>query len=296
MGIPEDIKKKWHGFRYWMVLALLLGFAVASFFKGMQVLTITLFLSFIAWVYWDKITLTRAQDWLSLFSKIKAGPVEAEIKSPAQQAEVATEIEGPAPTEDAKRAFDDGGVFLTIGENTAAIKEFEEAVRIAPSFSDAYLNLGAAYLGLWHKTHQNVHLEKSIEASRKSLELSPHGYRNRINLAIAYSMSKEMEPEALKLYEEANEKGTYEDPLTWGKVKLFMANMIITLALRQDGEKYRKRFPEAVELLIASKHLFGRVSNQEALKWKKEAEDHLDSIKAATTEVLRERGKENGRK
>lgn len=279
MEIPEEVKRILIRIRYWVVFGLLLGFAVTSFFRGMQALTIVLFFSFVAWLYQDKITVTNLRKILGgLFSKFRYKDFEAETRPPSQEAEATDEITEPIPQEDAKANFNEASALLAVGENMAAIEKYKKAIDIDPNFSDAYLNLGAAYLNLWHKTKSEEHLQKSIEASKKSLELASGGYRNRINLGVAYSKLRDKEPEALKLFEEANERGSHKDPVVWGKVKMFMANMILTLAERPEGEKYTQRLPEAIGLLRESMRLLKTAGTQESMLWYHEAKQLLDSV------------------
>lgn len=279
MEIPEEVKQNLIRIRYWVVLGLLLGFAVTSLFRGMQALTIVLFFSFVAWLYQDEITVTNLRKILGgPFSKFRYKGFEVETRPPSQEAEAIDEITEPIPQEDAKANFNEASALLAVGENIAAIEKYKRAINIDPNFSDAYLNLGVAYLNLWHKTRSDEHLQKSIEASKKSLELAGGGYRNRINLGVAYSKLRDKEPEALKLFEEATERGSYKDPVSWGKVKMFTANMILTLAERPEGEKYTERLPEAIGLLRESMRLLKTVGTQESMLWHHEAKGLLDSV------------------
>jgi len=305
MELPEEVKRKPIRIRYWAVLVLLLGFAVASFIRGMQALTIVLFFSFVAWLYQSKITVTNVRKILGgLFTKFRYKDFEAETRPPSQEAEVTNEITEPIPQEDAKANFNEASALLAVGENMAAIEKYKTAIDIDPNFSDAYLNLGAAYLNLWNKTKRDEHLQKSIEASQKSLELAGGGYRNRINLGLAYSKLRDKEPEALKLFEEANERGSHQDPVTWGKVKMYMANMILTLAERPEGEKYTQRLPEAIGLLRESMRLLKTAGTQESMSWYHEAKQLLDSVMeleeivaasraTAYVKILRQKNKED---
>ena len=132
---------------------------------------------------------------------------------------------------------------------------------------DSFLNLGFVYLKLWHRTHNDDFLNKSINASKKALELDPRGYRSRLNLGVAYSKRKETEPDALMSFEEADSKGDMTDPITWGKVKLFKASVINNLSVRENGETYANKLHEAEVSLLDSIRLFEMMSYQPAVPW-----------------------------
>ncbi len=217
------------------------------------------------------------------FKKMKLPGFEFEPKESPPEIEYTKDTTKAPSAGGATDSFAEGNYFLQIEETLAAISKYEQAIETRPGFSDAYLNLGAAYLGLWHKTGREEHLHKSIEISKRALELSPGGYRSRINLAVAFSKIPEKEEEALKIFEEANRKGSDADRLTWAKVKLFKAKLILTLSERPGGDRYRERLGEAridirdcqVLLNLVPKHQTG-----EALQWIREAREVFDALEA----------------
>jgi len=145
---------------------------------------------------------------------------------------------------------------------------------------DSYLNLGVVYLKIWHQTHNDDLLKKSIEASKKAIEHDPNGYRSRLNLGVAYSKKKETESDALNYFEEADSIGDMSDPITWGKVKLFKASTINSLSTRQDGEKYADKLREAEVSLLESIRFFETMSYHPEAPWlTHEASSLLDVLR-----------------
>ena len=146
--------------------------------------------------------------------------------------------------------------------------------------TDSFINLGATYMRLWHETSNQEYLDKSTESSRKALNLDKDGYRSRLNLAVALSKNRETEVEALKYFEEADQRGDLRDPILWGKIKLFKASLLLTLSDRPNGDKYKKRLQESELDLIESLRLFGMKKNNPEVPWlMDEAKTSLNLIK-----------------
>lgn len=146
--------------------------------------------------------------------------------------------------------------------------------------TNCYINLGVIYMRLWHQTHKQEFLDKSIDASKTALELDPEGYRSRLNLAVAYSKNRKTEVEALRYFDEADSRGDLKDPHSWGKVKLFKASLIATLSGRPNGQEYANRLNEAELSLLESLRLFEMVKDHPEIPWLvDEARSLLDFIK-----------------
>jgi tetratricopeptide (TPR) repeat protein len=133
--------------------------------------------------------------------------------------------------------------------------------------TDSYLNLGVVYMRLWHQTYNQEYLDKSIESSKEALKLDPESYRSRLNLAVALSKARKTESEALKYFEEADERGDLRDPVLWGKIKLFKASLILTLTGRPDGAKYKNRLSGAELDLLEALRLFKMMKNHPEVPW-----------------------------
>ena len=184
--------------------------------------------------------------------------------------------------EDSK-LFIKANTLLSKGNLQEAEKEYLDLVEKSPNpriKTDSYLNLGVVYMRLWHQTYNQEYLDKSIECSKKALELDPEGYRSRLNLAVALSKDRKTESEALKYFEEADERGDLRDPVLWGKIKLFKASLILTLTGRSDGAKYKNRLSEAELDLLEALRLFEMMKNHPEVPWlNDEAKTSLNFIK-----------------
>jgi tetratricopeptide (TPR) repeat protein len=146
---------------------------------------------------------------------------------------------------------------------TKIIKEGSDGRAITNSF----INLGVVYMGLWHKYHDQVYIDKSIESSRKALERDSEGYRPRINLGVALSKSRETEQEALEYFEQADMRGDMRDPLTWGKVKYFKASIISSLSDRQEGKEFSAKLQQAEIDILEALRLFETIRNYPEAAW-----------------------------
>ena len=215
-----------------------------------------------------------------LIKSIKWGDKEVQFRLREGETEGdSSDNEKPNVSSKAKELFDKGNLLFFSGNNDIAIEMFRLAIEHEPKFSDAYINLAAAYLNSWHKTGKEEYLEMSIEASRKALEIEPNGYRSRINLAVALSKFKKYEVEALKLYEEADNMGDLRDSVTWAKIKLFRAETINRLSERPEGKEYIGRLPEAELLLLEASELFDKeANNPEAKMWKEKLQLLLETV------------------
>ena len=229
--------------------------------------------------------------------EIRVGKYSVKLRRPEKESSIETKAPSGKSTE-AISAFNKGNQLLSSGKYEEAVNKYKKSIQINNNFADAHLNLGAAYLGLWHQTGDQRYLTDSISSSRKALQINPHSYRSLTNLAVAYSKMREKEPDALELYDEADGKLDLRDPITWGKVKLFKADLILTLSSRPKGEEYRSRLPEAEIDVLESLRLFEIARKQpEATMWKREAISLLDLIRKrlqalAYAKALRE-GQEN---
>lgn len=146
--------------------------------------------------------------------------------------------------------------------------------------TDSFINLGATYMRLWHETSNQEYLDKSIESSRQALSLDQEGYRSRLNLAVALSKDRETEVEALKYFEEADQRGDLRDPILWGKIKLFKASLILTLSDRPNGDQFKNRLQDAELDIIEALRLFGMKKNNPEVPWLiEEAKTSLNLIK-----------------
>jgi tetratricopeptide (TPR) repeat protein len=220
----------------------------------------------------------------NVFKKINIGSVGVETHP--QENEISIEKSIDEEKDDIKKDYYtlslEGDKLLFNGDYVAATKKYEESIKLNDKYTNAFINLGAAYHGLWATTKDPTCLEKSIAASKKALELNPKGYRPRINLAVAYSKSENTKDEALGLFEEADQIGKDADSLSRGKVKLFKTQIIIDKLNTRESKKYEARIPEVEKDLYDCIHLFQKASwtNPEALYWIKRPQQLLDYIKS----------------
>ena len=188
-------------------------------------------------------------------------------------------------TEDLK-LFNEAYTLLSKGDLLEAEKQYLDLVEKSSNHrikTDSYLNLGFTYMRLWHQTYNQEYLDKSIESSRKAIDLDPEGYRSRLNLAVALSKDRRTESEALKYFEEADERGDLRDPVLWGKIKLFKALLILTLTGRPNGAKYKTRLSEAEIDMLEALRLFEMMKNHPEVPWLyNEAKTSLNLIKKKT--------------
>jgi tetratricopeptide (TPR) repeat protein len=89
------------------------------------------------------------------------------------------ELERPIP-EQALRAADDAQRFSQSGDTRKAIVKLEDAVRIAPAYRDAHVNLGVEYA-------RAGRIEDAIAQFHKGLEIGPPAAIIYTDLALAYS-------------------------------------------------------------------------------------------------------------
>jgi tetratricopeptide (TPR) repeat protein len=252
---------------------------VASLVQKMQILSVIIFVVII--VLFSPKVLDVIRKWIDNLEELEIPRLAKIKKRPPNEAEIHKEMPEKSEKSSAIDHFRDGNRLLLLGDAGGSIEKYEKAISEDPKFSDAYLNLGAAYLTLWSETGLEDHLHRSIEASRKSLTLAPGGYRSRLNLAVALSKMIDTEEEALKYFEEADTKGQYVDPVTWGKVKLFKGNQILNLYRRPQGGTYVNRLPEAEDTVLESVRLFNMApmsQAHEASRWIDEARIVLKSI------------------
>jgi len=206
-----------------------------------------------------------------IFTKIGKGGLE--FREPPEET-VASEklpakIQMDKQTDDFQM-FNDANKFLSKGENNEAEKLYLELIKTTSNDrikTDSYLNLGVTYMRFWHQTYNQEYLDKSIDSSRKALELDPDGYRSRLDLAVALSKDRRTEEEALKYFEGADERGDLRDPVLWGKIKFFKASLILTLTGRPDGAKYKERLSEAEIALLEALRLFEMIKNHPEVPW-----------------------------
>lgn len=219
--------------------------------------------------------------------KVRYGRFSGKLRSPVDEPAIETRTTAttttppPEVSSDPIILFSEGNELFRMNMPFSAADKYKQATLIDSNFSDAHLNLGAAYMAIWNQTQDERFRTESMASSGTSLQLAPEGYRSRINLAVALSKDPEEMPRALELYEQADEKGSIEDPLTWGKVKLFKANLILTLSDGLEGEIYQKKLPEAARSVRTSIRLFKMVEDMpETARWIDEAKSTLTSIKA----------------
>ena len=252
---------------------------ILAIFKEMQFLAVFMLFLGLLLIY-PKIASNLPRIITEVIKEIRIGKSSIMLREPYSQAEVESKVSGVRLKVGALNIFNEANKLLSSGKFSEAVEKYKETMRIDDSFPHVHLNLGAAYLGLWHQTTDEQDLKNSIKASKEALKIDPGGYRSRINLAVAYSKMREKEPEALKLYDEADEKGDLRDQLTWGKVKLFKAGLILTLSRRPEGRKYESRLPEAEMAVLESLRLFEMAGKRsETSQWIRETTSLLDLIK-----------------
>lgn len=163
-----------------------------------------------------------------IFKKINIGTVGFETHQLENEISIEKSLdeEKDIIEKDYYTLYFEGDKLLSNGDYASATNKYEEAIRLNDKYTNAFINLGAAYHGLWSGTKNPKYLEKSAAASKKALELNPKGYRPQINLAVVYSKSDNTKDEALRLFEEADQIGKNADPLSRGKVKLFKSQVI----------------------------------------------------------------------
>ncbi|MBI4597915.1 MAG: tetratricopeptide repeat protein [Candidatus Omnitrophica bacterium] len=88
-----------------------------------------------------------------------------------------------------------GSLYLDQGKLEAAVKEFQEAVRVNPSFDQAYDNLGTAYDHL-------ERFEEAIAAHQQALSINPNNPKVYNNLGGAYLKSGRSE-QAIEAFQKA---------------------------------------------------------------------------------------------
>lgn len=282
---PEKVQKFLDSVLFWLqrspgsiCLILLLVF-VFSMVQRLQFLAVLSLLLFLIVIYPNSLSA-----FLNLVAKlteeIRIGKVSWRPKEGIDKPAIAEpDKNAESEIEDAQLLFLKGNSLLFSQRNSEAIDKYKKAISIDEKFTDAYLNLGAAYLEEWKRTADRKYFEESILASQKALELNPEGYRSRINLAVAYSKEIETQFEALKLFDEADKMGTGKNASLRGRVKLFKANMIYTLSLQKRGEALKKRLPEAMSDLNEAYWLFqNNLSGKEREFWSNEVISLMDAI------------------
>lgn len=93
--------------------------------------------------------------------------------------DAATVAKSETPADPGKEHFEKGVRALLQKQNDEAIKEFNETIKINPKSSEAYNNIGFAYL-------DKEDVEKSIESQKKAIELNPQLANGYYGLAMAY--------------------------------------------------------------------------------------------------------------
>lgn len=239
--------------------------ALLSIFKGLEFFAI-ICLVFL-WIRNDNEMGIRLRQ---IFEQI--GKEGVKFRNPPEETSAEKSTLKPQSTmqdEDSK-LFIKANTFLSKGSLQDAEKEYlvlVDKTSNARIKTDSYLNLGVVYMRLWERTNSQEYLDKSIESSKKALDLDPEGYRSRLNLAVALSKKRETESEALKYFEEADERGDLRDPILWGKIKFFKASLILTLSGRSDGDKYKNRLSAAELDLLEALRLFEMIKNHPEVPW-----------------------------
>ena len=259
----------------WFAVAL----TVFSILKGLEFFAI-ISLIFI-WIRNDDEMGIRLQ---KLFVKI--GKEGAVFRDPPEETAVEKQptilLKESAQYDDLKQFYEANSLLFN-GDLKGAKNKYLSLIEKTKDHSikiDSFINLGATYMRLWHESANQEYLDKSIESSRQALRLDQDGYRSRLNLAVALSKDRRTEIEALKYFEEADQKGDLRDPILWGKIKLFKASLILTLSNRPNGVPFKKRLHEAELDIIEAMRLFGMKKNNIEVPWLlDEAKTSLNLIK-----------------
>lgn len=166
--------------------------------------------------------------------------------------------------EDFYKLFQAGISSLQRGDIQKTKEMFENAEELDPNNFEVYTQLGYVY----DLTHE---YQKSIDHSKRALEIKPDSFTPQFNLAVAtnhlYGAVKSLS-EYLKAEDIARNAGNIDDKITIGKLNLFL------------GHDYRdiRNYEEALERYNSAKTIFTLCDTPEAQTWLKDANDNIARI------------------
>jgi Tfp pilus assembly protein PilF len=111
----------------------------------------------------------------------------ADYEKARQELEAAAEEEATA----AAANYFLGRIALRSNDTKQAERRFQQAVHYAPDYSDAYADLGLAYI------HQREY-EAAGKALEKAIGIDPDGYRANLNILLLYQRTKDSRQEVQK--------------------------------------------------------------------------------------------------
>ena len=125
-----------------------------------------------------------------------------------------------------------GAILLQRGRLTAAIDEFQKALRIKPDYADAHYNLGNALV-------KQGNLAKGISHFSKALDLQPNDVKSLNNMA-ATLVLLERYPEAIKTFKKALQINPTDPDLH--------RNLALVMRKQGDLQGARQHFSKALEI------------------------------------------------
>jgi tetratricopeptide (TPR) repeat protein len=172
--------------------------------------------------------------------------------------------EKPGSPTDFQAYFNEGSFKLQRGDYYGAKELFEKAEKIEPMYFDLNVSLGLVY----DLTHE---YQKSIDRSKKALEIKPGSFVPQFNLAVATNHLLGA-TKSLPEYQKAEELMKITEPpvddLTVGKLNLFMGH---------DYRDLRNNRQAFVHYWTASEILKG-FDTPDARFWLKDARDALNRL------------------
>ena len=146
-----------------------------------------------------------------------------------------------------------GNLYQSMGENTSALKEYKESIKLAEKLSDhvslgwAHGNIGNAYLGLGKKDEAISHLQKSLDLAAE-YEQTPQAIgRTYNNLGTAYQSMNNLD-KAEEYYDLALSQAIYGNDIA-GQARVY-GNIGNVHMLRKN---YERAIPHYGEVLRLSK-------------------------------------------
>jgi eukaryotic-like serine/threonine-protein kinase len=213
-------------------------------------------------VIWGEQFRGDAADLFSMQDAVCEGVAEALKVSVS--AEVRDQMARPATTNiDAFELYSKGRAFIErrdVRENIdLAIKMFEGALKLDPTFALAHAGLGEAYWLKYKSTRNNAWVERAIAASDQALVLDPHQAQVHISLGIIYQGTGRLE-RAIEEFERASRlQPTSDEAYRWlGRCYTNSGEMDCAISCLKKAIEIRPAYWENYDTLGICYFTFGR--------------------------------------